>query len=66
MIIDNWVKAKSYSAWNMSLFGLPKLTIVCGQCSRQSKVQMQVAKDRTVYGWCAHCGICNRTGLVLE
>jgi len=37
--IKDVVTAKYVEGWNMSLFGNPKLTIICGNCSGKFKTR---------------------------
>ena len=50
----------------MSLFGNPKLTIVCGDCYGQFKTKDYTLdkKNKEIVANCPHCGMWNRTGLV--
>lgn len=67
MTAVEWVYARVYSGGNTSLFGLPKLEIVCGDCGRHSKSRAQQSRDRKIFVWCPHCGIANvAQGLVAE
>lgn len=70
MTTINWVYATSYSGWDISwagfFGGLPKLTVVCGNCGRHSKSRATESTDRRVFVWCQHCGIANvARGLVV-
>ena len=64
---ENFVNARYFHSWALSIFGKPKVTIVCGGCSGQfSSRQWAIQNDRKVVSCCPFCGKWNRTRLVYE
>ena len=65
------VKAKFTEGWNMSLFGKPKLSIVCGNCSGQFSTRQYInlyekGRHTDSVACCQFCGYWNRLGLKYE
>jgi len=60
------VKAQGVSGWSMSLFGSPKLTIICGGCYRPFATRDYIPFKGTGHltACCSYCEMWNNTGLV--
>lgn len=67
---DKFVNAKAYECWSLSLFGKPKLTVICGDCSSQFSTRewrtMTAPEKGRVVACCPVCGKWNKTKLVYE
>lgn len=58
------VRSKYVEGWNMSIFGNPKLTIQCGQCSGIFKTREYYPHrrfDNRLTACCQYCGFWNLT-----
>ena len=64
--ISKFCNAESVSGWNMCLWGMPKLTIICGNCYGQFKTRdyIRITNMGNEYAAiCPHCQKYNKTGL---
>ena len=68
---DQICNAVYVEGWNICLWGMPKLTIVCGNCKGQFKTRDYVPfnrgkSDKNTVSCCPYCGKWNKLGLILE
>ncbi len=64
--ISKLIKAQSVSGYNMCLFGNPKLTVFCGNCSGMFKTRDYIIiknKNKEISVFCPYCCYYNLTGL---
>jgi len=64
---DKMIKARYAEAWSMSFFGNPKMQVVCGSCSAMFETRNYIPEHTTreAIACCPHCGMWNKTGLVM-
>lgn len=65
------VRASYVEGYTWSVFGNPKLKIICGKCNAQFHTRDYVplyenGSHNTDISCCQHCGIWNKLGLIAE
>jgi len=65
---DKIVRAKYSEAFCLSIFGMPKMTVICGNCGGQFKTREYIPEKitREAIAHCPYCSMWNQTGLTLE
>lgn len=64
---NNLTDAKLVTGWNMSIFGNPKLTIICGSCDSQFKTRDYYKfNPRGSVACCPNCGKWNKMDVRIE
>ena len=63
--INKLVNVSYVECWNFSIFGNPKLTVVCGECKGLFKTRdyVTIKNTQTIGVFCPHCKTWNNTGL---
>ena len=63
---ESVVHARYFESWSMSLFGRPKMTVICGGCSRQFKTRdyMPFNQGKSDEGIVANCPICGKWNIL--
>lgn len=65
---DRLVNVQYVEGWNFSIFGKPKLKIICGKCKSQFDTRDYIPlKENGYYNTditcCPYCGMWNRLGM---